>query len=205
MGWGDIAGHEGWDAAEFAGGWFSVGSTSGPDGQHRAMVRPAGPDGRLVHDDAGDDQTRDGREAIGWRALCECGWHGPLWKRVATPAEHDPRPVDGGRRIYDAEYRHEIDGELVDTRPWGDSPRLPDIDLEETLRLEWRGHLEPESIAAIREALAAVRTTQGRLTEAVCAARNEGRSWTVIGAAAEMTRQAAHERWSQACPDSAAR
>ncbi|MEU8036330.1 hypothetical protein [Streptosporangium sp. NPDC049078] len=65
----------------------------------------------------------DGRDAVGWCAVCECGWRGPLWARVATPAEHDT----ARRRVHAAPGLH------------GDAPN----DVEDALRREWTDHLGP--------------------------------------------------------------
>ncbi|MEV4249349.1 hypothetical protein AB0J63_38780 [Streptosporangium canum] len=108
--------HEGWAAAEFPDGRVSVGSEHGgtvvvrwdPEGE----TKPAG--------------LLDGRDAVGWRAVCECGWRGPLWARVATLAEHD------------AERRHVY----ADPSPYGDAPD----DVEDALRREWADHLGPSTL-----------------------------------------------------------
>uniref|UniRef100_UPI003F4912FE hypothetical protein n=1 Tax=Streptosporangium sp. CA-235898 TaxID=3240073 RepID=UPI003F4912FE len=171
MAWTNEDGHDGWDAAEFPGNRFSVGSRGGG-----ATVRhfPPGP-GRLPAAQ-GEPEEVDGRTAIGWRGLCECGWRGALWERVATRAEHDA----ASRRIYDP-----------DPSPYGDAPR----EVEDALHAEWNGHLEPETLTAVRIEAEAANAAQARLTEAVRAARRDGRSWTDIGSAVGTSRQAAHERW----------
>jgi hypothetical protein len=51
--------------------------------------------------------------------------------------------------------------------------------------------------AEIRAALAAIRCGEQQLDEAVLQARAKQLSWAKIGAAAEMSAQAAHERWAQ--------
>lgn len=48
--------------------------------------------------------------------------------------------------------------------------------------------------AAVR-ATAGVRRSEARLDEAVAVAREAGATWTQIGTATGMSRQAAHERW----------
>lgn len=165
--------HEGWDAAEFPGSRFSVGSRGGG-----ATVRrfPPGP-GRLSAA-RGEPEELDGRTAIGWRALCECGWRGELWQRVATPGEHDP----DNRRIHDP-----------DPSPHGDAP----AEVEDTLHREWIGHLEPQTLTAVRLEAQALEAAQVRLNAAVSAARQSGASWADIGAAVGITRQSAHERWAK--------
>ncbi|MER6830851.1 hypothetical protein ABT352_32995 [Streptosporangium sp. NPDC000563] len=124
MGWSNEDGeHEGWDAAQFPDGGLSVGSGGGG-----ALARQFAP-GPLHGQHRGEPETVDGRTAIGWRGLCECGWRGQLWERVATPGEHDP----DRRRIYD-----------IDPSPYGDAPG----EVGDAIHVEWKGHLEPESLSA---------------------------------------------------------
>ena len=115
--------HEGWPAAEFLDGRFAVGSGDGG-----ALVRFVGPD--LDADDVlANDLGRgvvDGRTAIGWRALCECGWRGLLWAKVTGPARRTP----GTHEAYDAE-----------PSIYGDAPG----GLEDVIYQEWLGHLPPAS------------------------------------------------------------
>ena len=105
--------HEGWAAAEFPDGRVSVGAESGG-----TVVVRWGPEG-----DSEPAGLLDGRDTIGWCAVCECGWRGPLWARVATPTEHDTER----RRV------HATPG------PYGDAPD----DVEDALHREWTTHLEP--------------------------------------------------------------
>lgn len=164
--------HEGWEAAEFRGGWFSVGSNGAG-----AMVRRFGP-GPLRGQHRGARETIDGREALGWRGLCECGWRGPLWERVQVPAEHDP----ASHKVYDP-----------DPSPYGDAP----AEVEDAIHREWTAHLEPETLISVRSMAQAVNDAQAQLTEAVREARRDGRSWADIGGAVGISRQSAHERWGQ--------
>lgn len=176
MGWmTDDSEHEGWDAAEFPGDRYSTGTAGGG-----ALVRRFPPDPGPLRDQGEPEKGVDGREAIGWRGLCECGWRGPLWQRVATPAEHDPAE----RRIYHPGLDQ-----------YGDAPE----DVTRAIRNEWSAHLEPETLTAVRRQAQEVAAAQARLTDAVRAARADGRSWADIGAAAGITRQAAHERWARVC------
>jgi hypothetical protein len=75
--------HEGWEAAVFSGGRFSVGA------EHEGVrvTRAIGDEAELI----------DGRTAIGWRGVCTCGWRGPLWERVTDPLEHDL----AARKVFD--------------------------------------------------------------------------------------------------------
>ncbi|MGW0590993.1 hypothetical protein [Streptosporangium sp. NPDC002607] len=81
--------HEGWDAAEFDRDRFSVGSGGGGAWARQFAAGP----GPLQRE--GEPETVDGRTAIGWRSMCECGWRGQLWERVATPGEHRGRGTAG--------------------------------------------------------------------------------------------------------------
>ncbi len=162
--------HEGWGAAEFPDGRFSVGSEG-----TGAMVRLLGPD---LDADAGRG-ILDGRTAIGWRSVCTCGWRGPLWQRVTDPAEHDP----AAHKIYDPAPSR-----------WGD---VPSGVTEDAIYREWLGHLPPTSLADVRSAAEDAREAQDRLAGAVQRARDDGRSWAEIGDAAGVTRQSAHERWGK--------
>ncbi|MFD8533886.1 AsnC family protein [Streptosporangium canum] len=165
--------HDGWDAAEFAGDRFSVGAGGGGVTVWRFAPGP----GPLR--ETGERETEvDGRTAIGWRALCQCGWRGELWQKVATPGEHDP----AHHRVYDP-----------DPCSWGSAP----TGLEEAMHREWRGHLEPETLTAVRIEARALADAHARLDDAVRAAREDGRSWADIGAAVGISRQSAHERWAQ--------
>jgi hypothetical protein len=112
--------HEGWAEAEFPGGWFSHGSTSGG-----AMVNRRDPvTGRRDAYDTLNPEVRDGREAIGWRGICECGWRGELWQRVDRPEDDDR----AARRVHEP-----------DPSRYGDAP----TEVEDTIHAEWKAHLGP--------------------------------------------------------------
>ncbi len=161
--------HEGWDAAEFPDGRFSVGSENGG-----TSVRFLGPDLDL---DAGRG-VLDGRTAIGWRGVCTCGWRGPLWRKVTDAGQHDPAT----HKVYDP-----------DPSVYGDGP----FGIEDAIWLEWHGHLPLPSLADVREAAEDARKAQARLDEAVQRARADGCSWTAIGDAAGITCPAAQEQWGK--------
>ncbi len=138
------------------------------------MVRFIGP-GRDV--DAGRG-VLDGRTAIGWRGLCECGWRGPLWRKVTDAGQHDL----AAHKVYDPALSE-----------WGDPPS----GIEDAIWREWHRHLPPKSLADVREAAGDVRKAQARLDEVARRARAEGCSWTAIGGAAGITCPAAQERWGK--------
>ncbi|MET8145652.1 hypothetical protein ABZU32_35575 [Sphaerisporangium sp. NPDC005288] len=166
--------HEGWAATEFPGNRFSVGL-----GEGGALVRAFGPGpGRLPAQRLAPPEVVDGREAIGWRGMCECGWRGPLWQRVDSAQEHDTTD----RRIW-----------WPDLDQYADAP----ADVENAIGNEWRRHLPAEELAAVREHAQEAAAAQVRLTDAVHAAREAGHSWADIGEAVGITRQSAHERWAR--------
>ena len=166
MGWQDDQGqHEGWPAAVWADGRLSAGSCA-------AGALVTGPDLDGV---AG---VADGREAIGWRGACGCGWRGPLWRKVSDPAGHDL----AARRVHDSEPSR-----------WGDPP--PGV--EDAIWAEWDRHLPPRSLAAVRAAALSFRQAENWLGQAIAKARAEGAGWDQIAAAAETTRHAAQQRWGQ--------
>lgn len=157
--------HEGWPAALFADGARSVGAAN-----QQAVVELPG----------GGEELRDGEEATGWQARCECGWVGPVWVRVAVSSQDD-RPR---RQVYVS--MPSISG-------------LAPEEVEEAMSREWRQHAEQGRVLeVVRERAREVAAAQARLAEAVRAARSAGRSWAEVGEAAGISRQAAHERWSKA-------
>lgn len=165
--------HEGWAAAEFPGNRFSTGG-----GASIALVRAFGPGPGPLRWPEGEPETVDGREAIGWRGLCECGWRGPLWARTDIASSADT----AAHLVY------------ADPGPEGDEP----LEVEEAIRGEWENHLEPsQSLDIVRIEAQAVNAAQARLTEAVRAAKTAGASWADIGSAVGVTRQSAHERWAR--------
>jgi hypothetical protein len=166
--------HEGWAAAEFPDGRFSVGSGTPEPGKSGALVRFLDP-----ARDSGEPELLDGRTAIGWRGVCECGWRGPLWGRVADPAQHAP----AGRRVFDP-------GPSV----YGD---VPSEAIEDAIYREWLGHLPSTSLTDVRDAAEDAHKAEARLTEAVQRARADGCSWADIGEAVGIARQSAHERWAK--------
>jgi hypothetical protein len=188
MGWQtDDGKHEGWPAAELPDGRLSVGSGTDLDGAAYMMVRYL----RADLDTDPEPGHADGRTAIGWRGVCECGWRGPLWQRVTEPPPGSDALLDGldGGRVNWAK-RMVFDPALT---PHGDVVSS----VEDSIYQEWRGHLEPRALAEVRAAAESVRKTDYQLADAVARARADGRSWADIGAAAGITRQSANERWGR--------
>jgi hypothetical protein len=187
--------HEGYMVAEFE------------DGRRALGISGAGiPPGHLAVDQYGDGtfgqeavrrhggdaafQTRPAGDVIGWRVVCNCYASGDvmptkrwlseqLWTRVASPVRHDPSAF----RIYatDNDILDVISGDVYTAghATWRNE-HIDDIDAE----------------AGIRTARVAIRSAQQQLDQAVLQARAKQLSWAKIGAAAEMSAQAAHERWA---------
>lgn len=62
----------------------------------------------------------------------------------------------------------------------------------------WNEHInDVDAEAAIKAALATIRTGEEQLGQAVVRAHRKGLSWAKIGGAAQMSAQAAHERWAK--------
>lgn len=165
------------------------------DGVHDGMPGFVVPDGRTAWSASGESVLVEGvtgsyervpgetgcelvpaDKVVGWRAGCECGWLGPVWERVISSglSDHDKRLV---------------------YVPFH-SVATPSVACEDGMKEEWASHAVPaSSVAEIEAASRAVKAAQGRLERAVTRGRATGLTWEVIGAAAGVTRQTAHERW----------
>ncbi|MDV3133266.1 hypothetical protein [Mycobacterium sp. 29Ha] len=134
--------------------------------------------------------TRPAGDVIGWRVVCNCYAAGDtlptkrwfsqqLWTRVPSPVRHDPNAF----RIYaaDDDILDVVSGDVYTAghAVWSNE-HISDIDAE----------------AEIKTARAAIRSAEEQLDQAVLQARAKQLSWAKIGAAAEMSAQAAHERWA---------
>lgn len=127
-----------------------------------------------VLDDGTDTATWNheiGTRIVGWRPACSCGWRSPdYWARADYPDQAGMPPA-------------ELDEQQ------GTTPGATEI--------QWDAHLRqalPE--LAVHDAAEAAATARAELDTAVAAARAVGASWTQIASAADMSRQAAHERWA---------
>lgn len=167
------------------------------DGVHDGMPGFMVPDGRVAWSTSGDgvlvegvtgaykpDPTERDCEIVpaddvtGWRARCECGWLGPVWKRVTSSSQRD----HAKRRVY---VPHQ-------------SIATPPVACEDDMKKEWAAHAIPATaVTEIEAAAKAVKTAQARLDRAVTRGRATALTWAVIGAAAGITRQTAHERWNK--------
>lgn len=130
------------------------------------------------HPDLRDHEIVPDDDITGWRALCSCGWEGPLWRRV----------TDRGT------------ANLLRRRAF--VPFLgvasPSVDVEAAIRSEWMAHAGPaDAVGELKAAAEALKHAQERLNRKVLQARAAGVSWAKIGASAGITRQAAHERWGR--------
>lgn len=130
------------------------------------------------HPDLRDHEIVPDDDVTGWRALCSCGWEGPLWLRVTRRGMANLLR----RRTY--------------------VPFLgvasPSVDVEAAIRAEWIAHAGPANAAvALESAAEALEQAQERLNQRVLQARAVGVSWAKIGDAVRMTRQSAHERWGR--------
>ncbi len=195
MSWGDELGrHEGYVVAVFADGRFGGGIESGG-------IPVYGDDGQSQLDGAGNAVlTRPPAAVVGWRVACSHApasvsdddlahwygtsefWTGPtVWRRVYSPAEED---LAAG--LIHAPLDADTGSVWVDDRD----------DVHELMLAEWDTHVIPgEHARSIRRALAAVTDAARTVDLEVAAARAAGLSWADIGAAAGITRQAAHDRW----------
>jgi len=110
----------------------------------------------------------------GWRAACECGWRGTqFWPRSAFRGWTSSIAPD------------EVAGFATGHGAYG----------------EWFEHLHAVLPGlAVHDAAQELADARETLDQAVATARASGASWTLIGNAAGITRQAAHERWGVAYP-----
>ena len=173
MGWtSNDYNHEGYVAAIAPDGRLSSGSTGAGMFVHgiTGNYPPAGefyPDEEIVPNDL----------IMSWRGACTCGWQGEPWQRVLTAADADLAT----RKEYVPV------GEFADVSG----------EVEEAVREEWLVHIAPsEAILGVEAAAREHRQAGHRLDKTVAAAKAAGASWTDIGRAAGISRQAAHERWA---------
>ncbi|WP_066904301.1 AsnC family protein [Mycolicibacterium houstonense] len=188
--------HEGFLVAEFDDGKRALGisGTSIPVG-HLAVDQYGdgsfGQEAASRHGGDGAFHTRPAGEVIGWRIACNCYSAGDtmpskrwfsqqLWVRVPSPVQHNPAAF----RIYAA------DDDIYDVDTT--DPAAHDV--------WWNEHINAiDAAAGIEAALATIRAGEAQLDEAVIRAREKRLSWAKIGAAAGISPQAAHERWSKRC------
>lgn len=99
---------------------------------------------------------------------------------MASPIRHDPNMF----RIYAA------DEDVLDVIGGDAYAAAHDV---------WqREHIDDiDAETAIKTALSAIRAGEEQLDQAVVRARQNRLSWAKIGAAAQMSAQAAHERWAK--------
>jgi hypothetical protein len=171
-------------------GWVSA------DNAHEGWAACVAPDGRLSASSSGEgmlfagvtghykrDETRQDHEVvpdseiIGWRGQCQCGWQGEIWERVMSPAA-----ADFGRRR-----------DFVPLDGFADASRK----VEDAISEEWKAHIAPsDSIVGVEVAAREYNQAGHRLDKTVAAAKAAGASWADIGRAVGISRQSAHERWT---------
>lgn len=173
MGWdlGDGV-HEGWAACVTRDGRLAVGSSGA------GMLVP-GVTGRYPRDKhLQDHEVVPDAEIIGWRGACACGWQGGLWERVASAEAAD----FNRRRDY------------VSPDGFADASKK----VEDVIHDEWRAHIAPlEVLGGVETAAREYNQAGRRLDKTVASAKAAGASWTDIGRAVGISRQAAHERWAE--------
>lgn len=195
MGWEFEAGdhfHEGYLVPVFGDGTRGHAVTTGaPDGSVHVVIRFADSTVASTPSNWGRE-TRPAAEITGWDVVCDCyrgGSHQPTerwvspapWVRVPSPALEN---VNAGK-IYAS------DEDVADISVRADVA-------DAACALLHREHVDGETASAdIRAARQDVADAQDRLDKAVQRARSMGQSWSAIGAAASMTAQSAHQRWSK--------
>lgn len=162
--------HEG-----FVAPWFPDGMLGTVFQGDTVLARMPRTDGRKLHDyDHGEEVERPDAEVSGWQPVCECGWRGSLWRRVATESEQD----------------------LTAYRAYSPDSLSDDFDI--VLMVEWDRHIAPTTaVHEVALTTAEIKDAEQRRFEAVVRARVAGASWEAIAQAASITRQSAHERWSK--------
>lgn len=144
-------------------------------GGHEGYAAPVQADGMLA--------SEERPEFAGYVGACACGW---------TDAQRFA-PTEAGRKAAEAEWSDKHVRSLIVAMD-DDMPR--DLGAKATvLRNQITRLIDRRPRAALRT-LAYIESWQrALLDQAVAAARAEGRSWTDIGAALGISKQAAHERF----------
>lgn len=143
-----------------------------------------------VLDDGTITGTHDGLtngRFVGWRAACDCGWRGDRYWPREEVLSTDP---EYAAQIERSPSAASIPPESVEGTEDGDGALA-----------EWRAHLAVALPGlAVHDAATQLAAARDELERAVGTSRAAGASWTVIGEAAGLTRQSAHERWGAAYP-----
>lgn len=131
----------------------------------------------VFEDAAGVEVQRRRSDTVAARAACQCGWRAG----TALPVP-SARPATATR----ASNAAEIDVVL-------------EVGSERLRAAWWRTHLV-EALPAVdlAAALPGLQIADAALTDAAASAWVDGASWAAIGAAAGVSKQAAHQRWSHA-------
>lgn len=144
---------------------FADGERSSGSSGRGVLVWPGG--------DIAREEIRPYADVVAWQVQCDgsrerpCDWVGQRFDLAHERPEH-------------------IDGRWME----------PTEDREEAFRQEWLRHVRPFEVTRKVEAAAdGVRRAIDALEDAVTAARADGASWSQIGRAAGVTKQAAQQRW----------
>lgn len=162
----DAPGHEGWVGHVFADGILSSGTSTGAGVYAEGYTY-------LPRDD-NDTSTwgvidpaylRPYSEVTGWVVRCSCGWRG-VTRPLALERDVDPR--------------------------WNE----PSDEREHELMDEWRLHIAPLTrTGRVRDLADQLADVQAQLWDAVREARNAGASWSDVGSALGVSKQAAQQRY----------
>ena len=162
----DAPGHEGWVGSVFADGTLSSGTSTGAGVYAEGYTY-------LPHDD-NDTSTwgvidptylRPYSDITGWVVRCECGWKG-VTRPLVLERDVDPR--------------------------WNE----PSSDREAELMDEWRRHIAPMTrTGRVRDLAERLADVQAQLWDAVRESRDAGASWSDVGSALGVSKQAAQQRY----------
>ncbi|MEJ3746309.1 hypothetical protein WEI85_23835 [Actinomycetes bacterium KLBMP 9797] len=129
----------------------------------------------------------DAGAAVGYRAMCSCGWIGAA----------DYGPTDEGRMSATSDWTRHM-GPL-----WAAAPPRWLLNRADSLRVSLSELVPQWPLQALGVLAEVDRWQRSLVEEAVAAARANGASWADIGAALGITKQSAHERFSRRPPPEA--
>jgi hypothetical protein len=149
------------------------------------------PDGTLTA-----SWTADTKEFVAWVAACDCGLPGySSHGRTTWYGTVEYPPTEDGREQALQEWKQtHADQLLQQAAPAGLSQRVTDLltELQELMRTR--------PMSALPELRRIERHADRLLREAVTGARTQQQTWAEIGAALNMSRQSAHQRFSPGRP-----
>jgi hypothetical protein len=122
----------------------------------------------------------EGTEPVGYRAMCTCGWIGAS----------DYPPADEGKMSATSDWAQHM-------KPlWATAPPRWLLNRSEAFRDSLAELVEQWPLQALGVLAELERWHRPLVAEAVAQARSDGASWVEIGAALGITKQSAHERFS---------